>query len=126
MTFNTIMRMTTGKRLQRSDDSEVGDNEEARQGREMIIEMMKLGGANNPAEFSPVLRWFDFQNLEKRLKLLAIRVDTFLQGLVDEHRYGNHKSVKTPYMIDHLLTLQPSQPEYYTDQIIKDLIRVSM
>lgn len=45
MSFNTIMRMTTGNRYW-GDDSEVGNNEEARQGREMIIEMMKLGGDN--------------------------------------------------------------------------------
>lgn len=90
----------------------------------MIIEMMKLGGANNPAEFSHVLRWFDFQNLEKRLKCLAVRVDRFLQGLVDEHR-NNGSQVGENSMIDHLLTLQLSQPEYYTDQIIKGLIQVS-
>ncbi|KAF4352429.1 hypothetical protein G4B88_018861 [Cannabis sativa] len=45
-------------------------------------------------------------------------MDEFLQGLISEHRNkGTTSSSST--MIDHLLSLQESQPEYYTDQIIK-------
>ena len=57
---------------------------------------------------------------------LAKRTDVFLQGLVDEHRSRSSKGVNvSTTMIDHLLSLQESQPEYYTDQIIKGLILVS-
>ncbi|KAF3949474.1 hypothetical protein CMV_024660, partial [Castanea mollissima] len=44
----------------------------------------------------------------------------FLQGLIDEKRSMEEKGNT---MIDHLLSLQKSQPEYYTDQIIKGLIQ---
>lgn len=47
-------------------------------------------------------------------------MDALLQGVIDEHRRDNNKNT----MIDHLLSLQQSQPEYYTDQIIKGLMIV--
>ena len=61
------------------------------------------------------MRWIDYGGLEKKLKSLSKRMDEFLQALIDEEEEGNT-------MIDHMLSLQKSQPEYYTDQIIKWLI----
>ena len=121
MTFNTIMRMVSGKRYY-GDDCDVTDVEEARQFREIIKVLVPLGGANNPGDFLAVLRWFDFDDLEKKLKRISKRTDAFLQGLIDEHRNGK-QNAKT--MIDHLLAQQQLHPEYYTDQIIKGLILVS-
>lgn len=117
MTFNTIMRMVSGKRYHGEDC----DVEEARQFREIIKELVTLGGANNPGDFLALLRWFDFDGLEKRLKRISKRTDAFLQGLIDQHRNGKHRANT---MIDHLLAQQQSQPEYYTDQIIKGLALV--
>jgi isoflavone 2'-hydroxylase len=121
MTFNTIMRMVSGKRYY-GNDCDVSDVEEARLFREIIKEIVTLGGANNVGDFLGFLRLFDFDGLEKRLKKISKRTDSFLQGLIDEHRLGKRN---TNTMIDHLLTQQQSQPEYYTDQIIKGLIVVS-
>ncbi|RDX67982.1 Cytochrome P450 81E8, partial [Mucuna pruriens] len=122
MTFNTIMRMVSGKRYY-GEDCEVSDVEEARQFREIIKELVTLGGANNRGDFLALLRWFDFDGLEKRLMRISKRTDSFLQGLIDEHRNGKH-SANT--MISHLLTQQQSQPQYYTDQIIKGLALVML
>ncbi|KAI9128485.1 hypothetical protein K1719_001478 [Acacia pycnantha] len=122
MTFNTIMRMISGKRYW-GDDHEVGDVEVARKFRQIIKELVPLGGANNPADFMPILRWLNYDHLESKLKSISKRVDGFLQGLLDEHR--NEKQRENT-MIDHLLSLQESQPEYYTDQIIKGLILVML
>jgi len=121
MTFNTIMRMISGKRYY-GEDCDVSDEEEAKMFREMIKEMISVGGSSNPGEFVGVLRWFDFGGYEKKLKNIARRFDGFLQGLIDEHR---RKKEKGNNMIDHLLKLQESQPEYYTDQIIKGIVLVS-
>ncbi|XP_054787686.1 cytochrome P450 81E8-like [Prosopis cineraria] len=120
MTFNTIMRMISGKRYW-GDDCEVGDVEEARKFREMIKELVTLGGANNAGDFLPILRWFDSDHLERKLKSFGNRLDGFLQGLIDEHRNAEQRANT---MIDHLLSFQESQPEYYTDQIIKGLVLV--
>ncbi|KAK7270959.1 hypothetical protein RJT34_26505 [Clitoria ternatea] len=117
MTFNTMMRMISGKRYY-GEDCDVTHVEEARQFREIIKEAVMLAGANNPGDFLGILRWFDFDSLEKRLKKISIKSDAFLQGLIDEHRNGKQRANT---MIDHLLSQQRSQPEYYTDEIIKGL-----
>ncbi|RYQ79673.1 hypothetical protein Ahy_Scaffold2g107635 [Arachis hypogaea] len=50
-------------------------------------------------------------------------MDALFQGLIDEHR---SKKESSNTMIDHLLSFQESQPEYYTDQIIEGLIMAMM
>ncbi|XP_027923747.1 cytochrome P450 81E8-like isoform X2 [Vigna unguiculata] len=118
MTVNIIMRMVSGKRYY-GEDCDVCDVEEARQFRGIIKELVAVGGANNPGDFLPLLRWFNFDDLEKNLNRTSKITDAFLQGFTDEHR-NRKQSVNT--MIDHLLTQQQSQPEYYTDEIIKGLV----
>lgn len=119
LTFNIIMRMVAGKRYY---GDEVSDEEEARRFRELMKEVVASGGASNPGDFLPILNWIGSDGFESRIKRLGKRTDDFMQGLVDEHR--NRKEGRNT-MIDHLLTLQQSQPEYYTDQIIKGFILVS-
>jgi isoflavone 2'-hydroxylase len=121
LTFNIIMRMVAGKRYYGYGE-DVKDEEEARQFRAIIREIIANGGASNPQEFVPLMRWIDHGGLEKRLTRLAKRMDAFLQGLIDEKK-GNEEGNT---MIHHLLSSQKSQPEYYTDQIIKGLILVSL
>ncbi|WZY89639.1 hypothetical protein YC2023_046374 [Brassica napus] len=73
--------------------------------------------------FSPARarRLFDFDGYVKRAKKLGSKLDKFLQELLHEHR-GKTEFKNT--MITHLLTLQESQPEYYTDETIKGLVLV--
>ncbi|KAL2340136.1 hypothetical protein Fmac_008076 [Flemingia macrophylla] len=119
MTFNGMTRMISGKRYY-GDDCDVTDAEEARQFREITTEMLYLLGASNRGDFLPFFRLFDVDGLKKRLKRIAERADAFLQNLIEEHRSGKHGSSDT--MIDHLLKLGESQPEYYSDHMIKGLI----
>ncbi|XP_050367205.1 cytochrome P450 81E8-like [Argentina anserina] len=118
LTFNNIMKMVAGKRYY-GDDVDVSEKEEAKQFREIMREALYYGGAANPADFLPILNWVGAGGYEKKVTELGKKTDAFLQGLIDEH-----KGVKKNTMIDHLLSLQESQPEYYTDQIIKGLIVV--
>ncbi|CAL0320845.1 unnamed protein product [Lupinus luteus] len=113
LTFNSMMRILTGKRYF-GEDLDASEVEEAKQFRD-IIEMWAVFN-----EFIPSvgLGWFGFVS-EKSLKSIGLRLDAFIQGRVDEHRNGKKN---TNNMIDHLLTQQQSQPQYYTDQIIKGLI----
>ncbi|XP_022936846.1 isoflavone 3'-hydroxylase-like isoform X2 [Cucurbita moschata] len=121
LSFNTVMRMVSGKRYFGVD---VEDVEEAREFREIMKELLHLSGASNPADFLPILRLFDYQGLEKRMVKASGRADLFLQNLIDcererrasrwpEEKHGN----KT--MIQSLLSFQESQPQYYSDDIIK-------
>ncbi|KAK3221595.1 hypothetical protein Dsin_008620 [Dipteronia sinensis] len=122
LTFNTIMRMVSGKRYYGNVET---NEEEAKQFREMIAEIFSNGGVSNPVDFLPFLKWFDNGDFEKRVSRLGNRMDEFLQGLIEEHR-KNDGSQSQNTMIDHLLSLQESQPEYYTDQIIKGLVLVML
>ncbi|KAI8032581.1 Cytochrome P450 81Q32 [Camellia lanceoleosa] len=119
LTFNNIMRMIAGKRYY-GDDEELSNNEEAKEFREIVRQAFEYAGASYPGDFVPVLRWIDYQSFEKNLGRLYKKMDAFLQGLINEHRRDKSKNT----MIDHLLSLQESHPEYYTDEIIKGLIAV--
>ncbi|GMP84426.1 hypothetical protein CsSME_00037960 [Camellia sinensis var. sinensis] len=120
LTFNIIMKMIAGKRYYGDDDEELSNNEEAKEFREIMRQAFEYSGASYPGDFLPVLKWIDYQSFEKNLGRLHKKMDAFLQGLIDEHRRDKSKNT----MIDHLLSLQESQPDYYTDDIIKGLIEV--
>lgn len=117
LTINNIIRMVAGKRYY-GDGTE--NDDEAKHVRQLIAEVVVSGGAGNAADYFPILRWVT--NYEKHVKKLAGRVDEFLQSLVNEKRV---EKVKGNTMIDHLLSLQETQPDYYTDVIIKGFILVS-
>ncbi|PON46379.1 Cytochrome P450, E-class, group I [Trema orientale] len=121
LTFNIMMRMVAGKRYYGDG---VTDVEEARQFRELMTELFENAGAGNPADFLPILNWIP-NGYGKKVERLAERSDLFLQRLIEEHRSNKDGvSRNTNTMIDHLLSLQESEPQYYTDQIIKGFIMV--
>ncbi|CAA7035869.1 unnamed protein product [Microthlaspi erraticum] len=115
LTFNNILRMVAGKRYY-GDGAE--EDSEARRVRLLIAEAMSSFGAGNVVDYLPVLRWVT--DIEKRIKKLACRLDEFLQELVDEKRAAKEKGNT---MVDHLLSLQESQPDYYSDRTIKGTIQ---
>lgn len=124
LTFNVMMRITAGKRYYGKD---VGDAEEAKAFQEMIEEVFKYAATAYPGDFLPVLRWIDCQGFAKRACELGKTMDRFLQGLVDEHRMKKKvesEEKKDKSMIEHLLSLQASDPEFYTDDIIKGFAQV--
>ncbi|XP_022762475.1 cytochrome P450 81D11-like [Durio zibethinus] len=116
LTFNNIIRMVAGKRYYGED---VGDEREARQFRELIGEVFEHSGATNPGDFVPILNWIN-RNYERKVKRLGETMDRRLQKMIDEIRSKQQGNT----MIHRLLSLQQSQPQYYTDQIIKGLILV--
>ncbi|GAU50150.1 hypothetical protein TSUD_82390 [Trifolium subterraneum] len=108
MTFEIMTRMVAG------------DAKEMKKFKDMINEMMPLLGANNMGDFVPIIRLIDFGGLVKRMKDVAKKGNSFLQGIIDEIRSEKHGGNN---MLQHLLTLQKSQPEYYSDVIIKGIIQ---
>ncbi|PPS08372.1 hypothetical protein GOBAR_AA12269 [Gossypium barbadense] len=125
LVFNIVMRLVAGKRYYGGGD-EASGIEEAKEFRELIEELCELAVSSYPGDFLPVLQWIDYNGHIKRLKKAGRKADKFLQGLVDEHRSNKDAFKKKNTMLCHLLTLQESEPEYYTDETIKALILVML
>ncbi|XP_052203460.1 cytochrome P450 81Q32-like [Diospyros lotus] len=129
--LNVMMRMIAGKRYYGENVAEV---EKARRFREIVAETFRITGASNVADFLPALRWVGVRSLEKRLVALKANRDGFMQELIEEHRTGlaaagesasepdGKKKKKT--MVEVLLSLQQSEPIYYTDEMIRGMMIV--
>lgn len=122
LTINVMMRIVAGKRY--FGDDVLEDEEEAGSFKEIVGEAFALSGTSNPGDHLPTLNWIS--NYEKRIVKISKRMDEFFQRLVDERRNKKEACLEnTDSMIDHLLSLQHSEPHYYTDQTIKGLAMVS-
>lgn len=116
LSFNVIMRMVSG------DGFFDQDKGKAVYFRELIDEFFSNGGASNVDDFLPVPFGWIYKFIKKNaLTQLGKKLDEFLQDLIDEYRGVENQNT----MIDNLLSLQESQPDYYTDDIIKGIILVS-
>ncbi|KAI3684651.1 hypothetical protein L6452_33876 [Arctium lappa] len=122
LTLNVMMRMISGKRYFGGDKLE----EEGKQFREILNDTFMLAGAANVGDYLPILSWFGVNGLEKKLIALQERRDVFFQRLIDQLRKGNGDQVgnKRKTMIEVLLSLQESDPEYYTDAMIRNFVLV--
>nr|CAD1837902.1 unnamed protein product [Ananas comosus var. bracteatus] len=59
---------------------------EAREFKEMVAELLRLGGVFNIADFVPGIRWMDPQGVERKIKRVHRRYDEFLNRLITERR----------------------------------------
>ncbi|MBA0688269.1 hypothetical protein Goari_006071, partial [Gossypium aridum] len=99
LTFNNTMRMLAGKRYY---GDEVTNEEEAREFRELMVEVAKNSGTGNPADYLPVLNWFGL-GFEGKLKKLGKRLDGFLQKLVILFAGTDTSSVTMEWAMANLL-----------------------
>ncbi|KAK9053944.1 hypothetical protein SSX86_025019 [Deinandra increscens subsp. villosa] len=122
LTLNVMTRMISGKRYFGVDDREL--EEEGKRFRDILDEGFLLAGASNVGDYLPILSWLGIKGLEKRLIALQKRMDVFFQGLIEQLRKSKGAEVvngkKT--MIELLLSLQESEPEYYTDAMIRSFV----
>ncbi|KAL0350543.1 UNVERIFIED_CONTAM: cytochrome [Sesamum radiatum] len=109
--FNIIMRMLVGKRYygEEKENEHLGERF-----REMVSEVFEHAQSSNPEDFLPFLLWIDYRGFKKKMVSLGKKLDDVYQGLLEEHRREKRNTI-----IGHLLYLQESDPEFYTDQIIK-------
>ncbi|KAF0887708.1 hypothetical protein E2562_002401 [Oryza meyeriana var. granulata] len=95
---------------------------------EIVEETFSVSGAPSIGDFFPALRWVDrLRGVEATLQRLQARRDAFVAGLVDDHRRrrstDNHDNDKKGF-IDALLTLQETDPDHYTDNVVKGIVLV--
>ncbi|PWA64463.1 cytochrome P450 [Artemisia annua] len=79
----------------------------------------------------PFLKWFGVNGLENKLIALQKKRDAFAQGLIDRLRkvrrvevLAKDTKINKNTMILVLLQLQETDPEYYTDELIKNYVLV--
>ncbi|KFK28144.1 hypothetical protein AALP_AA8G478000 [Arabis alpina] len=118
LTFNNIVRMVTGKRYY---GDEVSNKEEAELFKKLVYDIATYSGANHSADYLPILKLFG-NKYEKEVKAIGKSMDDILQRLLDECRRNQEGNT----MVNHLLSLQQQEPEYYTDIIIKGLMMAMM
>ncbi|KAI3684652.1 hypothetical protein L6452_33877 [Arctium lappa] len=120
--LNVMMRMISGKRYFCGDIPAV--EEERKQLREILDESFLLAGAANVSDYLPILGWLGVKGLKKKLIALQEKSDVFFQGLIEQLRKskGGESENNRKTMIEVLLSLQESDPEYYTDAMIRTLI----
>jgi cytochrome P450 len=123
LTFNGVMTMASGKRYTATDV-------EAKKFKGTITEIFEMTGTGNPNDIFKILKWIDFQGYEKKMMQLQKRSDAFLQSLVDgirkEEKTTTTEGKNSKTLIGSMLALQESEPEYYTDDLIKGLISTAL
>lgn len=132
LTNNVMMRMIAGKRFF-GEGSET--SEAARRFKEMLRELMGLGGAMTGGDLFPYLRRLGlFKGGERKVKEVFGKMDRIFQDLVDEKRRkimeegsdenGGGNQEKSRTLIEVLLQLQKSDPTYSSDTIVKGLVQI--
>lgn len=126
LTLNILMVMIAGKRYCGGSAEEL---EQAKRFRAIVAETFQVSGATNMGDFVPLVKWFRLNKIEDKLRVLKEKRDSFMQELVQEHKETRRRCSsddrRNKTMIDVLLSLQDSEPEYYTDEIIKGMGQVS-
>lgn len=120
--FNVMTRMIAGRSYFGENTSK---SEEAKRFQEIIAESSVLVGASNTGDFMPIVRWFAFNKMEKRLKILHKKRDKLAQKWIEDFRdriSDESGESEEKSMIEILLSLQHREPEYYTDETIKSLM----
>lgn len=117
LTFNNMTRMLAAKRFFVEEE----ESEQGQKFRRLINEVFVMAQASNPQDFLPFLQRIDYGGFTKKVAALADEMDEMLQSLVDEHRSETRNS-----MIGHLLSLQQSEPHFYSDLTIKGLLMVTL
>ncbi|GFS35231.1 cytochrome P450, family 81, subfamily D, polypeptide 5 [Actinidia rufa] len=131
VSFNIMTRMIAGKRYFGKDAAD----EEARQFRDIMSEIVEVHGNSNLGDYLPVFQWLDIQGVAKRMVKLRKKMDEFFQLLIDEHRKTNRNesniSLDEPSgsnkerkktLIDVLISLQETEPALHSDDTIKGLV----
>ncbi|TVU49432.1 hypothetical protein EJB05_00745, partial [Eragrostis curvula] len=125
LVLNVMLRALTG------EPGRVGD---ARRFQEIVEQGFAVSGAPCLGDFFPALRWLDrLRGVDAAMARLQSRRDAFVGALVDDRRRrrrprrddnggGRDAKKEKEGAIDELLALQETDPEYYTDTVIKGIV----
>ncbi|KAL5229858.1 hypothetical protein ABZP36_028634 [Zizania latifolia] len=82
-TTNALSRAAVGRRV-----FAAGGEAGAKEFKEIVLEVIQVGGVLNVGDFVPALRWLDPQGVVAKLKKLHRRFDDMMNGIIAERRAG--------------------------------------
>lgn len=130
-TFNVMSRMIFGRKYYGEN---VENSEAAKLFQEISKDQIRVIPKANVLDFLPFMRWFGFGHIEEALMRIFEKRDKFMQNVIDEQREMTNacsggappKLTATKTVLDVLLELQAEEPQFYTDQTIRDLLLVTL
>ncbi|KAK6157250.1 hypothetical protein DH2020_011498 [Rehmannia glutinosa] len=118
--YNVVVRMITGR-------LGIDNPEEAEMFREIVAEMAAVTLEANVVDFLPFVGWFGFGDyIERKLSLVQEKRERFMENVIKEHCWEEEGDGggKKKRLIEVLFDLQRAEPEYYTDETIRNLLLV--
>ena len=116
--FNIVIRMTVGK------EGAVAVSTDSGRLRRIAEEALVLLDSSNSVDFLPFMRWMGMKGNQKRLMRLRNEMDEISEEMIEQKRRRRRSEGEESSMLDVLLSLQDTDPEGYTDDIIKAMITV--
>uniref|UniRef100_A0A2P2PJ51 Cytochrome P450 81D11-like n=1 Tax=Rhizophora mucronata TaxID=61149 RepID=A0A2P2PJ51_RHIMU len=130
LTTNVVMRMAAGKRCVEED---VANTEMGKRLFQEFKDVFPPVLMMNVCDFVPMLRLIGYKGIEKSMIKLKEKRDKFLQDLLDYVRLkranpclkaAESSSEEFKSLTEILLSLQDSEPEFYTEEVIKSTILI--
>nr|ANC33510.1 1,3,7-trihydroxyxanthone synthase [Hypericum perforatum] len=127
LTSSVIMRVAAGKRHVPVVDEDTKEEKRLlQQFKDLFFPIVSM----TICDFIPVMRLIGYKGIEKSMIQLAEKREVFLNGLVAEVRARRAAAGKTTVgengegvsVIDIILNLQETDPEFYTDDIVKGIV----
>lgn len=129
LTFNIMMKMVSGERYFEGDELE---SEKERVEFNDIRQTFAPPRGPDVGDFFPFLKLLSSVIGRVKSERLKKKRDAFMQNLVDAQRRKKRScpvteegDEKRKNIIDVMLMLQESEPEFYTDAVIKVIIKVN-
>lgn len=91
LTANVVARIVLNKRFTGCVDSTAQEEAEAHEFKEIIEELFILQGTFMIGDYIPWLRPLDLGGTEKRMKALRVRIDGFLDKIINDHETKRRK-----------------------------------
>ena len=133
LVFNIMMRISTGKQWIGKEEisSTIVGKQRVKEIKEAFVPSLSF---TNVCHFFPMLRWIGYKGLEKSLIRLHNKRYELIRGWIEETRRKNFTSRNSKVVLDYeegvtlierLLSLQESEPEFCTEDVIQSTVIVS-
>ncbi|KAH7567481.1 hypothetical protein JRO89_XS07G0080100 [Xanthoceras sorbifolium] len=128
--FNIMLKMVAGKRCFEEEDLDLDETTKGKL--DDLKETFGLFLYMALGDYFPYLRWLTYYGVEKQQMNIHKKRDAFIQALLDAHQNNNNPLMTSTVpggeisrpIIDVLLKLHESEPEFYTNDVIKGIIQV--